>query len=487
MRAKWNILAVAGMILIAAAMARIPARGVTAWQGPRPARMAVPEPLQQQVRERFRRLPLTFVRNEGQIDPKVRFYARGTGYAVYFSPQEAMFAFRTAHPGPTRWSPAGGAGATHLYRQTEPGLEGAALALRFPGASPHISLEGRWDEEARVNCFCGRDPAHWRTGLTASREVIYRELWPGVDMVFRGAGGQMDYELDLRPGARPEAVHLAYYGSRDTRVDAAGNLQLRAAFEALTIERPRCYEVVGGKRVRVASHYLLERHRDGAATVGIKIDHGLQRHHGLVIAIHVTAKAPITGGDWVDVVDGVAVDGQGSAYVTGPTLAVGLPPHPGAFELPYEDGIDAFVVKLDGAGRRYTTYLGGKGADAGSLLAVDRSGTLHLVGTTQSRDFPTTAGAYDRIHNGGWDLFVVDLDATGARLLGATYLGGSARDIVWSFTLDGAGNACIAGKTDSPDFPATSGSFAETRGSDFRATLDGAGTHLLSCTAEAAS
>jgi Beta-propeller repeat len=485
MRQKWNIPAVGGMLLIAAAMVRAPIQKIAERRGPHLTQTAVPEPLQQQVREHFRRLPLTFVRNEGQIDPAIRFYARRKGFAAYFSPHEAMFGFRTALPRSTRWRPVGGSGATRLYRQTEPGLEGAALAMQFPGASPRVSMAGRRNEPGRVNCFAGKDPPHWRTGLTAYREVVYRGLWPGVDLVFRGAADQMDCELDLRPGARLDQIRLAYYGSHDAGVDPAGNLHLRAAFEALTLQRPQLYEVIDGARVPLAGHFLLQHSPDGAATVGFQIDHGYRRRHALVLTLHLVATSPMEGTDGSDVIDSVAVDGQGAAYVTGTTLSVGLPPHSGAFELPYEDGIDAFVAKLDGTVLRYATYLGGSGADAGRLLAVDRSGSVHLVGTTRSRDFPTTADAYDRTHNGGWDLFIVKLGAGGAELLGATYLGSGGMDVAWSLTLDPAGNVYIAGKMGSPDFPAT-GQFADTEGGDFRAKLDSRGTHLLSCQAEAA-
>lgn len=482
MRHKWNTLALGGILLIMAALARFPVQEITRWHGSRLGSMKLSPSLQQQARERFRSLPLTFVRNEGPIDAKVRYYARGTGFAYYFSPREALFAFRTAVPRPTRWKPVGGVGTTRNYRQTERELEGAALAMRFPGASSSVSLEGRGPEDGPVHCLYGKDPARWRTGLTAYREVAYHELWPGVDLVFGGAAGQMACELDLRPGAGLDAVHLAFYGSRAAKVDPAGRLQLRADFQSLTIERPQCYAVSGGERVPVAGHYRLQHTPDGAATVGIAIDAGSRSHHGLVILLRMAAAPPIPGRDAVEVIDDVAVDAQGAAYVTGPTLSVGLPPHPGAFELPYEDGMDAFVVKLTAAGRRYTTYLGGSSVDAGRLIAADRAGNVRLVGVTQSRDFPTTPGAYDRTYNRGWDLFAVALGATGAELLGATYLGGSAQDNVWSFTLDGAGNAHIAGKTDSPDFPVTAGSFAETGGNEFRATLDGAGQHLLSST-----
>ena len=126
--------------------------------------------------------------------------------------------------------------------------------------------------------------------------------------------------------------------------------------------------------------------------------------------------------------DGIAVDGAGSAYVTGYTYSTDFPTTPGAFDTSYNGGCDAFVAKLNpaGSGLAYATFLGGSGSDYGYGIAVDGAGNAYVTGYTGSTDFPTTPGAFDTSYNGGYcDAFVVKLNPAGSGLVYATFLGGS--------------------------------------------------------------
>ena len=136
---------------------------------------------------------------------------------------------------------------------------------------------------------------------------------------------------------------------------------------------------------------------------------------------------------------GIAVDGAGSAYVTGDTSSTDFPTTPGAFDTSYNGGDgDAFVAKLNpaGSGLAYATFLGGSGEDAGYAIAVDGAGSAYVTGDTDSSNFPTTPGAFDTSYNGGtWersslscpDAFVAKLNPAGSALAYATFLGGSDR------------------------------------------------------------
>jgi uncharacterized protein (TIGR03437 family) len=127
---------------------------------------------------------------------------------------------------------------------------------------------------------------------------------------------------------------------------------------------------------------------------------------------------------------------------------------------------DAFAIKLAPDGTiAYATYLGGSGPDQARAVAVDSLGDAWITGDTESPDFPTTPSAFQSKFHGENDLgpqrygdaFVAKLDPTGARLLYSTYLGGSAPDIGVAVAVDSTGAAYVAGATQSPDFPISSG------------------------------
>jgi hypothetical protein len=172
------------------------------------------------------------------------------------------------------------------------------------------------------------------------------------------------------------------------------------------------------------------------------------------------------GGDW-DQVDGITVDDAGHAYVVGNTKSNDFPTTAGAYDDDHA-GIDddAFVTKLDltGTALLYSTFLGGGEGDCGNSIAIDASGRAYLVGETNSENFPTTAGAFDQAHNGGFDdAFVTVLDVSGSNLEYSTFLGGGngSGDRGNAIALDGQGNVFAVGKTHCSDFPATAGVFDE--------------------------
>lgn len=160
----------------------------------------------------------------------------------------------------------------------------------------------------------------------------------------------------------------------------------------------------------------------------------------------------------------VVVNAAGQAYIVGGTMSSDFPVTPGAFDTSYNGGSqgDNFITKLDadGAVLVYSTFLGGSSDDNGGQIAVNQAGELYLFSTTMSSNFPTTPGAYDTSHNGGYyDGTLSRLDAGGSSLVYSTYLGGSAFDFPKAMALDANGRVYMAGETRSSNFPTTPGAF----------------------------
>jgi probable HAF family extracellular repeat protein len=160
----------------------------------------------------------------------------------------------------------------------------------------------------------------------------------------------------------------------------------------------------------------------------------------------------------------IAVDADGNAYVTGLTYSTTYPTTPGAPQTAYGGGTtDAVVSKLNptGSALLYSTYLGGSTTDAGNGIALDAANNAYVVGSTNSPNFPTTAGAFQTANRGGNtdEAFVTKLNATGTGLAYSTYLGGSTLDYGHSVAVDAAGSAYVTGYTYSPNFPTTPNAF----------------------------
>jgi uncharacterized protein (TIGR03437 family) len=160
------------------------------------------------------------------------------------------------------------------------------------------------------------------------------------------------------------------------------------------------------------------------------------------------------GGSGDDIGYGIAVDGAGSAYVTGQTWSTNFPTQ-SAYQATFQGlNSDVFVTKLMPAGNAlvYSTYLGGSVSNGGTAIAVDGAGSAYVTGLTWSTDFPTQS-AYQATNQGYWDAFVTKLTPAGNALVYSTYLGGSGSDQGYGIAVDGAGSAYVTGHTSSTNFP----------------------------------
>ncbi|HYU07061.1 MAG TPA: SBBP repeat-containing protein, partial [Thermoplasmata archaeon] len=210
--------------------------------------------------------------------------------------------------------------------------------------------------------------------------------------------------------------------------------------------------------------------------------------------------ATFLGGDFDDRAYAVALDSSGDAFVAGLTNSPNFHVTAGAFQTTFTNttcGLTlcehGFLVELnaDGSHRVYASFLGGTYADRVLGVAVNASGAASVVGYTNSSDFPVTPGAFSTTFHGGAcgaftcsEAFVATFDPTGARLVYATFLGGSKVDEGHEIAIDAGGNAYVTGETNSTDFPVTPGAYETTsRGAGeshaFVTVLNPSGTALV--------
>ncbi|HOV92063.1 MAG TPA: SBBP repeat-containing protein [Candidatus Kapabacteria bacterium] len=163
------------------------------------------------------------------------------------------------------------------------------------------------------------------------------------------------------------------------------------------------------------------------------------------------------GGSSHDCGYGIAVDGAGCAYITGFTVSSDFPVIVGSWDNSKNTEADAFVTKLNSNGSWliYSTYLGGDNTEYGNSIAVDASGCAYICGETRSTNFPTTSGCLNPSLGGALDAFVMKLNNTGTSLVYSTYLGGAGGEKGYGVVIDDVGNAIIAGRTYSSNFPVT--------------------------------
>jgi Beta-propeller repeat len=450
----------------------------------------------------YGKLPLSFEANQGQTDAQVKFLSRGSGYTLFLTGHEAVLALQKAEGNTSKPEVPGEAGALKFETRHSPlGTRPPALVLRMSlvGVSEATQVSGLGELPGKGNYFIGNDREKWRTNVPNYAKVRYQNVYPGVDLVYYGNQGQLEYDFVVAPGADPAEIRLdvmadlgmrpssaagrrkrAHAGTR-LRIAANGDLLVSLNGGEVRFHKPVVYQNVDTGFSRqpqdVGAEPLLQRrYSEGryvlAAGNQVTFQVGAYDRTKPLVIDPVLTYSSYLGGSGIDQAAGIAVDGSGNAYVTGFTTSSDFPrvnQISGACNgsCGTAASFDAYVTKINASGTAlvYSSYLGGSGDDQGSGIAVDTSGNAYLTGATNSSNFPRVnqiSGACNGSCGSGSNLdsFVTKINAAGNALVYSSLVGGSGDDsnsyntvFFNNITVDGAGNAYLTGQTYSTDFP----------------------------------
>jgi uncharacterized protein (TIGR03437 family) len=391
----------------------------------------------------FANLPLAFEPNQGQFDAGIRFVGRAPNLGVYLTQDRAVFVLQAGR-----------------YRRAEGLLPStkantATASMRLAGARK-LEPAGTDRLPGMANYFIGSDASKWRTGIHQYRQVRYSDVYPGIDLIYYGNQGTLEYDFQVHANAKVSRIRLQFEGVDDIRKNPQGDLILELGGRKIIQRRPLAYQEFGGERRAVLVNYQVTQ---GSGQVKIQVG-DYDRKRPLVIDPSLEY-GTFFGGSGTDTANALTVDNQGNAYITGSTTSPNLPAESSSFQAGLAGQTNAFVAKINATGTAlvYATYLGGSGSDEGNGIAVDSNGNVYICGETDSPNFPISraiTGAPSSSYNGGSDAFITALNTTGSSLIYSEYLGGSGDDVGTAIALGPNQEAYITGFTDSTDFPVLS-------------------------------
>jgi len=380
------------------------------------------EPAGSELMETYLRLPLHFIKNEGQVDEKVKFYERGARHSTFFTEDG-------------------------VYLSLLKGEEAVTVGLAPVNGREKQEIIGEGRLEGKVNYFIGNNREKWKTNIPTFGVVRYVNIYDNIDIRFYGNNREIEYDVVIRPGGDPSRVRFSWEGIDRLRVTEEGDLFIDIRGGNLIQKRPSIYQEMDGRRVEIAGGFRVYDRN----TYGFQLA-SYTEEHPLIIDPVLVYSTYLGGSDW-DWGYGIAVDGSGNVYLTGLTDSTDFPTQ-APFQPNNAGGLDAFVTKIHPSGDTlvYSTYLGGSYLDYGYGIAVEGSGSVYLTGSTGSTDFPTQAPLQPN-NAGSEDAFVTKISPSGDALLYSSYLGGSDWDRGYDIAVDGSGNAYLTGPTYSTDFP----------------------------------
>jgi uncharacterized repeat protein (TIGR01451 family) len=438
-------------------------RGVASATSPSRFFVSDPTPSAQaprQVLATYSHLPLMFEPNQGQTDPSVKFVARGSGYGLYLTPHQAVLALRQS-----------------ANNSQHPAARTSVVSMQLVGAASTTEPVGDVQLPGKSNYFIGNDPAKWHRDIPQFARVRYRDVYPGVDLVYYGNQGRLEYDFEVAPGSDPKQVALRFQGPQTLRIDRGGDLVLAVGESDVRLQAPRVYQKFGAEERSVPGRFELRGKEKNE--VGFQL--GTYDRNRTVIIDPVLSYSTYLGGSGAESCSSIthlpftpgcpaiAVDAVGNAYVAGSTTSTNFPGTAGEYQATLAAGAtaNAFIAKFTPIGSlQFATYLGGDGVDYAAGIGVDAGSNVIVAGTTSSSDFPTNgknpAFQANRV-SGGNHVFVSQLDPAGKVLLYSTYLSGSGADVASGLAIDPGGNAYVTGTTASTEvetgFPSTLGSY----------------------------
>lgn len=372
-------------------------------------------------------LPLSFEQDANQ-----GFVAKGQGYRLTLNQGAAKLLMMDPK--------------SHNPSQIQARLLGASMAGRGQGEG----LLG-----SSHNYLMGNDPRTWRRQVPSFQKVRYKDIYAGIDLVYYGKQQLLEYDFVVAPGADPQHIALSYQGLDGASIDDQGDLLLSVAGKTVRLEAPVTYQMQGGERQLVASHYQL-RHQGDSWVVGFEV--GEYDPSRQLVIDPVLKYASFYGAEGADNLGDMAIAANGDILVTGWTTSTGLGTEGSAYPEPYDmnSNIDGYVSRFSADGQRliYTTYLGGDYGDWLRAIAVDKDGNAYVTGWTCSDDYPQVNAFQGPPPSYNCLSVLSKLSADGSQLLYSTYYGSpgahgitDANDLV----VDDQQRPTIVGITGSPD------------------------------------
>ncbi|MBI4687854.1 MAG: hypothetical protein HY756_08775 [Nitrospirae bacterium] len=341
------------------------------------------------IQEAYSRLPLSFIKNNGQVDERVKYYEKGAGHAVYFT-EEAVYLELIKGKGSEKKSVVSSQNAAkgkQLSNKTSPHIASKLIKLSLINANKEQEIIAVDKQEGKVSYFIGNDSRKWRTNIPTYKGVLYKEAYKGIDIKYYGNNRQMEYDIIVKPGADPSKVRFSYEGIDGLRITGEGELEIALNSSSpiaggddgakIIQKKPIIYQEVGGKRVEVEGRFVIASLGDsgkGGFSYGFQVD-SYDKDYPLIID-PVLSYSTFIGGGYDDYGEGIAVDGGGNAYVTGGTYSFNFLATTGAYDTTHNGYYDVFVVKLNSTGTAllYATFIGGSYDDYAKGIAVDGGG-----------------------------------------------------------------------------------------------------------------
>jgi len=415
-----------------------------------------------------------FTENVGQIQMEdVRYYANGRPLSVGLTPNGVVLDLRTSVE----------TDIDLASIASEDQIRSAVITINFEGCN-EVEPRGVGPSDHKSNYFLGNTQDQWVSNVKNYGEVLYENIYDGIDLRFYFKDGMFKYDFIVGKGIDHTIIRLRYDGVTELTTDiTTGDLLVHTSAGTVRDMRPVILQDQPEGLDQVFGSFQLLEHE----TIGFEIPKGISHDRPMVIDPGLLFSTYL-GGSENDFGTAIAYDDDGNIYVAGYTDSLDFPTKPSALYPEFIGGNeDVFIAKFDPTFSTllFATYMGGSDIERPNDIEVLPGDGLCVVGYTLSTDFPIAGNALNDTHLGNEDGFILNLSLDGSVLTYSSYLGGNLEDIATSLDVGDDGSIIIFGHTSSPDLPTTPGAYSQSSAGIrdiFACKLDSSLENIIFCT-----
>lgn len=383
--------------------------------------------------------PVFFTDNKGQWEKDILYRVQTPGGFIFLKKNSLLHVRYDTKNLPDRHASSHQASTIDIARQPDQNTVLAhGVEVIFENANPTVEISGNQPIITKFNYFLGNNPENWASEVSAFTEVIYKDIYKGIDFRIFGYQSVLKYEFIVSPGADPSLIKMHYHDANNLLINDKGQLEIHTVAGVIKEAAPFSFQESGNKKTEVSSKYRLSGNQ-----LSFHLTDNYDKTQPLIIdpeLIFSTFSGSLAD-NWGHT---ATYDEQGNLYSAGTVFDVGFPATRGVYQVSFASIVDVGILKFspDGTTLLYATYLGGNNTDLPNSLIVNKKGELLVFGTTSSTNFSTSSNAFQKsfaggvnttpisglVMSNGTDIFVSKFSSDGRALLASTYVGGRGND-----------------------------------------------------------
>ena len=424
---------------------------------------------------------MSFIQNRGQWTADILFRAEIPGGFLFLKNHSLVYVLYDSHEISARHAKGHAISvASRQVPMSQMSISAHGVEVKFHNAAPTVKHTPKHETQTDFNYFIGNDENKWAGGVKGYEEVIYENLYPGINLRIYLSQLKLKYEFIVQPQADPAQISMIYDGAEQISLNETGQIVVKTSVGSFKEAEPYSFQNVNARTSEVASKFLIEKDH----SVRFVLPKGYDKTAPLTIdpELIFSTYSGSTADNWGHT---ATYDAAGNLYSGGTVFGLNFPATTGAFQVKFEGLVDVALMKFspDGSQLLYATFLGGSSTEVPSSLIVNSKNELLILGTTSSANFPVRSNAFQTKFAGGSrvvpisgldlpngsDIFISKLSADGKQLAASTFVGGSGNDGVSNsdvlvlknygdcfrgeIGLDKEENVLIVSSTNSANFP----------------------------------